>query len=165
MWLCASFMLLAPAARQVSSAVPISTSGSSTSSSLPIAMNLTSSELPTPRPMLALNLNDSRISRIAVNPTRVDASILPLTRAPRGAGVASSGSSDCRSRSPAVVSMTRCEPPMKADIISRIGRMTDSRMPRLASAVARSRVPTLTGMATAGLTPRAISRSAPTCWP
>jgi hypothetical protein len=45
--------------------------------------------------------------------------ILPLMIAPRDAGVASSGSSDCRSRSPAVASIATCMPPMNASSSNR----------------------------------------------
>ncbi|MNN86844.1 hypothetical protein D3C81_2043120 [compost metagenome] len=87
--------------------MPITTSGSRITKSLPIAAKLTSSERAAPLPMLALSLNDNRISSIDARPSTTAASILPLTSALRDAGVASSGSSDCRSRSPAVVSITR----------------------------------------------------------
>ena len=165
MWLCASFMLLAAAARQVSRAVPISTSGSRISSSLPIAAKLTSSDTVAPVARLALALNESRISSIETMPSSAAAAILPLTSAPREAGVASSGSSDCRSRSPAVVSMARCEPPMKAKMVRIIGSRMVMNMPLLASGVARSRVPVFNGAATIGLIPRASRRSEPTVCP
>ncbi|MBW3551355.1 MAG: methyltransferase domain-containing protein [Proteobacteria bacterium] len=90
---------------------------------------------------------------------------LTMTIEPRVAGVASSGSSDWRSRSPAVASRIRYAPPRNEVRISRYGRMKDNSTPRLASTVATSRVPRLTGRVTAGSMPRAISRSMPTWLP
>ena len=59
-------------------------------------------------------------------------------------------------------------PPRNAEISSRIGSIADSMIPRLASGVARSRVPTPTGTPTIGLIPRASMRKAPSvceyCW-
>ncbi|MCY1440943.1 hypothetical protein D9M71_572370 [compost metagenome] len=55
----------------------------------------------------ALSLNAASVSSSDTTPTTQAAAILPLTIALRRAGVASNGSSDCRSRSPAVVSITR----------------------------------------------------------
>ena len=154
-------MLLAPAATKVIRPVPMTTSGSRINSSLAIAGRLTSSIRPMPVAIAALPFSASRISSSEAMPIITDASILPLTMAPRAAGVASNGSSDCRSRSPAVVSIARWMPPRNAEINSRIGSIADSMMPRLASGVARSRVPTPTGTPTTGLIPRASMRNAP----
>ncbi len=108
MWLCASFMLLAAAARKVSSEVPISSIGSITSSICTIAMMFMLSWRPMlPGAICALTLNAARVNSSDAKPTMQAAAILPLTMALRDPGVASSGSSDCRSRSPAVVSITR----------------------------------------------------------
>ena len=107
MWLCASFMLREAAERNVSSVVPMNSIGSRMSSSLPIATKRTSSISAMPVDNCALSLNARRVSSSEVMPTSPAAAILPLTIAPRVAGVASSGSSDCRSRSPAVTSMIR----------------------------------------------------------
>jgi hypothetical protein len=59
------------------------------------------------RYITSVTSNDSSVN-VAV------ARILPLMIASRETGVASSGSSDCRSRSPAVASMASCMPPTKA---------------------------------------------------
>ena len=56
---------------------------------------------------MKLSLNATRISSRLSMPKAQAARILPLMIALRAAGVASSGSSDCRSRSPAVTSITR----------------------------------------------------------
>ena len=165
MWLCASFMLLAPAASAVISAEPISTSGNRVSSSLPMARKLTSICRPMPLTRLAVSLNDSRISSIDSRPSSTAASILPPTSAARGTGVASSGSSDCRSRSPAVVSIARWAPPMKAKMVRISGSSIAMNELRLASAVARSRVPTLSGAAMPGSMPRTSRRRLPTALP
>ena len=69
-------------------------------------------------------LKDTRISSIDSRPKDTAASILPPTNAARDAGVASSGSRDCRSRSPAVVSIAKCAPPMKAKMVRIIGSST-----------------------------------------
>jgi hypothetical protein len=86
---------------------------------------------------------------------------LALMIASRDAGVASSGSSDWRSRSPAVASIASCMPPMKASSSNRYGSSCCVRSKR-ASGVATSRVPTSNGRATAGWMPRAISLKVPT---
>ena len=164
MWLCASFRLLAAAARKVSSAVPISSIGSSTNSIWPIASSDMSRVRAMPVANCALSLIASSDSSRVHSPSRHAAAILPLTMAPREAGVASSGSSDCRSRSPAVASSTSAAPPRKAVMIRKYGSITDSISPRWASGVATSRVPTLTGCATEASMPRASRRNAPT-WP
>ncbi len=77
------------------------------------------------------------------------ARILALMIDSRATGVASSGSSDCRSRSPAVASIASCMPPMNASSSSRYGSICCDRSKR-ASGVATSRVPTCSGLATAG---------------
>ena len=79
--------------------------------------------------------------------------------AARSAGVASKGSRDCRSRSPAVTSITKYAPPMKLLKISKYGRNASS-MPRRDSGVATSRHATRTGCSTSGLIPRSRLRSA-----
>ena len=107
MWLCASFMLLADAARYVSSDVPMNSIGTRISSILPMARNDTFNCRPSVPANCALNLKASRVSSSVARPIMQAAAILPLTTALRGAGVASSGSSDWRSRSPAVASRIR----------------------------------------------------------
>jgi len=107
MWLSASFMLLADAAGYVSSDVPMNSIGTRISSILPMARNDTFNCRPSVPANCALNLKASRVSSSVARPIMQAAAILPLTTALRGAGVASSGSSDWRSRSPAVASRIR----------------------------------------------------------
>ena len=118
-----------------------------------------------PLTRVALSLNDNRISSIDSSPSSTAASILPPTSAPRATGVASSGSSDCRSRSPAVVSIAKWAPPMKAKMVRIIGSRMLMNELFFASGVAMSRMPTCSGAATPGLIPRISSRIAPTPLP
>ncbi len=164
MWLCASFRLLAAAARKVSREVPTSSIGSSTNSILAIDSIDMSRVRAMPVANCALSLIASSDSSSDTSPSTQAAMILPVTIAPRAAGVASNGSSVCRSRSPAVASSTSAAPPRKAVMIRKYGSITDSIRPRLASGVDTSSVLVLTGCATAGSIPRASRRSAPT-WP
>ena len=117
--------------------------------------------MPPPGAQVARALNVTSISSSDARPSAQAAAILPLTTALRGAGVASSGSRDWRSRSPAVASRITAMPPRNADRISRYGNNIAASCPRLASADAMSRTPTLNGRTTPGSMPRASSRSVP----
>jgi len=144
--------------------VPISSIGSFFSSTCTIErMFMLSCRLTLPEANWALTLNATSVSSSDTNPTTQAAPILPLTMALREPGVASNGSSDCRSRSPAVVSITRYAPPMNEVRVSSTGSSIDSIMPRLASVLAMSWVAMSSGRATCASTPRAIRRRAPTC--
>lgn len=112
----------------------------------------------------ALNLKASKVSNSDTMPITQAAAILPLTIALRGAGVASKGSSDWRSRSPAVASRISEAPPRNDVITSSTGSSIAIICPRLASAVARSCAAISSGLPTCASMPRASRRSAPTCW-
>ena len=105
--------------------------------------------------------NAISVSTDAKRPNTQVVSHFPAARAVRDTGLTSRGSSDWRSRSPAVVSMATLSPPMKAAMIRNIGSMTKSRAADCAG-VARSRSSTRTAWMTLGLTPRATRRSTAT---
>ena len=88
------------------------------------------------------------------------ASHLPAANAERGAGFTSSGSSEPRSRSPAVESIAICIPPVNAASTMNSGmkfRICAARC----CALETSTSSTSTAVAIAGLTPRATSRMLP----
>ncbi len=96
----------------------------------------------------------------APQPKSDDASHFPAARASRRTGFSSSGSSEPRSRSPAVESMASCMPPVSAAMTSSSGRMLScvaSRCCELDTSTSSIR----TALATDGATPRAISRRPP----
>ncbi len=104
----------------VSNVVPMSTIGARIASSLAMARKDTSTPSNGPAPAnWKLSLKLSRMSSRLSMPKAHAAAILPLMMASRLAGVAKSGSSDWRSRSPAVTSITRYAPPRKALRINR----------------------------------------------
>ena len=70
--------------------------------------------------------NATRLSIMLTIANENVAPSFPSTICARVAGLASSGSSDCRSRSPAVVSIARYMPPRKAPNTRRYGRKLSS---------------------------------------
>ena len=99
------------------------------------------------------------VSSEATRPNTHVASHLPAVSADRDTGLTSSGSSDRRSRSPAVVSIATLSPPTNAATIRNIGNPASNRAADCAG-VARSSSSTRTAWTTPGWTPRAIRRSA-----
>ena len=91
-------------------------------------------------------------------PTAATAPHLPSTSDTREAGVISSGSSDPRSRSPAVVSSAALSAPYSTAISTKNGSMPVKRAARDCG-LARSRSCTSTTSIVAGATPRNASRS------
>ena len=81
---------------------------------------------------------------------------LPTTTAQRGGGFISNGSSEPRSRSPAVVSSAALRAPYSTAMMTKNGSMKVYCEPRVRT-LARSRSSTRSGSSTAGATPRSAS--------
>ena len=88
------------------------------------------------------------------------ASHFPTTTCQMGTGLASSGSSEPRSRSPAVESMAMVMPPRSGERMANMV-MRNSRNAPFCRGVAVLTCCTFTGSVRSGLTPRAIMRSIP----
>ena len=92
------------------------------------------------------------------------ASSLPHSRASRGTGVASNGSSVPRSRSPTVVSMARYMPPVSIDSTRKKLSMPSTSRAREAG-VDTSMFCSTTGASSRESTPRSARRCVAICWP
>ena len=103
------------------------------------------------------NENAMMLSNSVVKANAPVAPSLPRRIFERATGLANSGSSDCRSRSPAVVSMARAMPPMKAPRMKKYGSI-ENIMPPRACAVDWSRSAISSGRVIVGEMPRATRR-------
>ena len=162
---CASLKLLQRMAIAISSAASAPASGSNS------AMKAAASPMPKRNIADSASLRSShwpgrklRHDSTAMSmPTLVTAPHLPSTSDRREAGFISKGSSEPRSRSPAVVSSAALSAPYSTAINTKNGTMVASCAAREAGS-ARSRSSTRTVSSAAGATPRTASRNVACSW-
>ena len=161
----ASLKLLQRMAIAISSADSAPASGSST------AMNSSASRKPNWNSAASVSLRNShcpgrklrQLSTAISMPTLATAPHLPSTSAILGAGFISSGSSEPRSRSPAVVSSAAFKAPYSTAMSTKNGTMVASCAARVAG-LARSRSSTCIASSAAGEMPRTARRSVACSW-